>query len=207
MYSIHSRSYVRRARLCLDAETSEGLFYAALELRCGIEARLQEYLEPHDHIPARQKTEYHIKRLGRSVGGLTHPDEQIVKCTVVVESAEVFALYYTPVREALRRAGERLGDLLHAPRKHREETDRWWRETRTFLEETWTELSKACLGELLGSPLLQKESGAGTVHMVVDDEARRRIGQHLLPGKQMVVHVELSDDYPAELLARLHSRA
>ncbi len=44
-YGTHSRGYLARARQRLDEGSFESLFYAAFELRCGIEARLQQYEE------------------------------------------------------------------------------------------------------------------------------------------------------------------
>ena len=44
-YKITSRDYLSRARICLDEGSNRFLFYAAFELRCGIEARMREYLE------------------------------------------------------------------------------------------------------------------------------------------------------------------
>jgi len=47
-YGFASDNYLQRARMQLDGKTCEGLFYAAYELRCGIEARMREYLDGHD---------------------------------------------------------------------------------------------------------------------------------------------------------------
>jgi hypothetical protein len=44
-YGIHARDYLTRARLRLDEQSPAGLFYAAFELRCGIESRLRQYIE------------------------------------------------------------------------------------------------------------------------------------------------------------------
>jgi hypothetical protein len=49
-YGIHSRSYLKRARQRLDEGYPESLFYAAFELRCGVESRMKEYLDAQDHI-------------------------------------------------------------------------------------------------------------------------------------------------------------
>ena len=42
-YGFKSRDYLKRAKARLNEDKGESLFYAALELRCGIEARLHEY--------------------------------------------------------------------------------------------------------------------------------------------------------------------
>jgi len=54
-YNVDSKNYLKRARSQLDSQSYEGLFYAALELRYGIEARIKEFLESHTHIPNKRK--------------------------------------------------------------------------------------------------------------------------------------------------------
>ena len=76
---------------------------------------------------------------------------------------------YTPVRQSLRSAAERLGDLLHALKKYREDTDPWWVETRQFLEGTWKELHLATRGELLGVPLIDRSTGHLRLQLEIHD--------------------------------------
>ena len=59
-YGVHSESYLERARKRLDEGTLEGLFYAALELRCGVEARLHQYLEAYKRIALKKKRKWRI---------------------------------------------------------------------------------------------------------------------------------------------------
>ncbi len=54
-YLVNSRNYLLRARKRLDEKTPASLFYAAFELRCGVESRMQEYLDAQDHISQRRK--------------------------------------------------------------------------------------------------------------------------------------------------------
>ncbi len=66
-YEISSRDYLRRARECVREDSVSSLFYAALEVRSGIEARMQEYLEVWDHIAKKKKRGWRIVDLGRNV--------------------------------------------------------------------------------------------------------------------------------------------
>ena len=61
-YRIHSRDYLQRARKRLDSGTPDALFHAAFELRCGIEARMQQYLEAQEHISESLKVSTHTLR-------------------------------------------------------------------------------------------------------------------------------------------------
>jgi hypothetical protein len=63
-YRSDSRSYLARALGFLKKGRAEDLFYAAFELRCGIEARLQEYLEVQGHLSKKQKQGWRIADLG-----------------------------------------------------------------------------------------------------------------------------------------------
>lgn len=54
-YSVNSKAYLNRARRQLDENTKEALFYAAFELRCGIESRLLQYWEANKHIHLMKK--------------------------------------------------------------------------------------------------------------------------------------------------------
>ena len=49
-YAIGSRDYLARARRRSSEGSAEALFYAALEVRSGVEARMQEYLEAQQHV-------------------------------------------------------------------------------------------------------------------------------------------------------------
>jgi hypothetical protein len=64
-YRTSSRDYLLRAQERLRDGTREALFYAAFELRCGIEARMRQYLEVCDHISKKKKEGWKIADLGR----------------------------------------------------------------------------------------------------------------------------------------------
>jgi len=50
-YKIGTRDFLFRARMRLDENNPESLLYAALELRLGIEARLQTYMDVIEDMP------------------------------------------------------------------------------------------------------------------------------------------------------------
>ena len=67
MYAPSSRSYLGRAQREHQGGDPERLFYAALELRAGIEARLKEYLEHAYDIPEKQRRKWRIASLDLSI--------------------------------------------------------------------------------------------------------------------------------------------
>jgi hypothetical protein len=120
-YQAHSRAYLERAKGQLTTFDESGdvsaLFYAALELRYGIEARAWEYLSVA------------FKSLGRSpesVKGFSASDllrrlakadpdshRESVLAISDEQSRQAMALQYTPVSRELAKIHGRLGALLH----------------------------------------------------------------------------------------------
>jgi hypothetical protein len=76
-------------------------------------------------------------------------------------------LYYTPVAESLKKAGEKLGNYLHAAKKYRLPDDPWWATFRQLLDEATAGLLRATRGTLLGLPLISTE---GKSAMYVEED-------------------------------------
>ena len=196
--TVTSACYLRRAEERLDEGAAEGLIYAALEIRCGVEARLREYLEFQPHVRQKRKVDYRLKVLGKEASRVSPPDENLTRLTLSGLGGEhVLTLYYTPVTKRLRDLAGRCGDLLHALAEARDEA--WCSETRIWLEEVWEELRRANLGELLGTPL-QFPDGQSEMNLMLPDG----VTLDDLPGSGDTFDVEFEylEDYPRELLAR-----
>lgn len=159
-YSIASDDYLKRAKGCLGNKSKEHLFYAAFELRCGVESRLQEYLEAQEEVSKKQKEDWQIDRLGRSVQKALKVTDKIAIMKFYTEDKKhIVTLRYVPVSKRLQDMSKRLGDLLHAQRSFTSLTDAWWKETRSFLMSVSQELEKACSGTILAPPLRSKTGG------------------------------------------------
>lgn len=121
-YSTASRSFLARAEAHLKAFQDEGevapFFYAALELRFGIEARLQEYIDaalrslkqesPGTPVYVATKLMHQLQRL--------NPDaDKAQGIRVIEEGSGKVALSgtYTPVTPRLAKIHGMLGELLH----------------------------------------------------------------------------------------------
>lgn len=159
-YRIDSRDYLARARRLIDGGSLESLFYAAFELRCGIEARLQQYLEAQSHISEKRKKGWRIAELAKNIEKVFQTGDKVVEFAVYDQEndALLYTFYYTPVRARLRKMGEQLGNYLHSMRIYHHPQDKWWVEMRNLLEKVYGELRKANLGTMLGVPLLDPKT-------------------------------------------------
>ncbi|MGA2632230.1 MAG: hypothetical protein ABSG54_18710 [Terriglobia bacterium] len=197
-YHVSARAYLERARTQLDAATPEGLFYAAFELRAGIQARMQQYLQAQDSIAQRKKNDWKLGKLERTLEDVFQISDRIAEVAVYDPQAGEFiaTLYYTPVTSELRRDGGRLGELLHAMQQFRPDDDAWWQNTRDFLEKVCGQLATACAGTLL-APLL-REPGSDKVVMRAEmfEESHREVFQKLHAGFEVFVRVQYLDDLP-----------
>lgn len=158
-YFVGPESYLRRARQRLDEARHDSLFYAAFELRCGIEARMHECLEAQADVSRKKKHGWKIAVLGKEIERAFRTGDRVVEITLDgLDGRPPIVLYYTPVTSKLRGMAERLGGLLHAMKSYKDDGDEWWNETRNYLEGVYDELRDATSGTVLAPPLLWKKT-------------------------------------------------
>jgi len=159
-YNIDSIAYLHRARQRLDEHTREALFYAAFELRCGTESRLQDYLDARKDIAKHKKQGWKIMGSAKELDRLLRLGDAIFEASFLDGDGRIaLALYYTPVTARLREsAGTRLHDLVHAMKTSFPDADRWWADTRSFLEQIYSDLAFANKGTLL-APIMRSPDG------------------------------------------------
>ncbi len=166
-YFVGPESYLARARQRLDEHSTEGLFYAAFELRCGIQARLEEYVDANRDSKRRTRANtWRIAGLGKQVERMFALGNKVAE--VAVEDGPT--LYYTPVSRELKKMGGQLGNYLHAMHAFRGEDDAWWPEMRQLLEDVFAELRRATRGTLLGPPLLNRKTNVITMCIMMSEE-------------------------------------
>ena len=160
-YGISSRDYLKRAQERLIEDKPESLFYAAFELRCGIESRMREYLSAQEFVSKRKKEEWSIAKLGKNIEKVFKKGDKVVEITIMDKLTEKILdkFFYTPVTPELRNMGEKLGNILHAMKENKSKDDKYWHDIRRSLENIFNELLKANVGTLLGVPLFKKETG------------------------------------------------
>jgi hypothetical protein len=118
-YAAHSRAYLARATSLLARFRSEedvaSIFYSALELRYGIEARLTEYLEASMRAAGRQdetSKEYVATRLLKELAEV-NPEADHHSRLRLDRNGQATDLHYIPVSKRLASIHGMLGELLH----------------------------------------------------------------------------------------------
>lgn len=198
LYDFSARGYLERAKANLQKGVQQYLFYAAFELRCGVESRMQEYLNAWPHIPKRQKTDWEIGKLGKAVEKHFILRDQYQEWSVVdLETGQIrVVLYYTPVTKALRINAGKLGNYLHSPNID-ESRSVWWTEFRLLLDEMANQLETAVTGTLLG-PAMHR---SGSTIMNLISEAVGNFDVKMLGpiGKKINVKIDYLDALPTVL--------
>lgn len=167
-YRVTGRDYLTRAREQLAVSKEENLFYAAFELRAGVESRLSEYIEDQRHVSEKLKKGWQIAVLARGVERAFQDGSNYARFAYCDETGheELFVLYYTPISKTLQKDAQRLGDYLHHQRRYRPDDNDWWKQFKNLLRRAETLLAQACTGTMIGPPLMKK--GTKTVDMRVE---------------------------------------
>lgn len=141
--------YLKRCKKLRKSGDAPSLFYAALELRCGIEARMKEYAHHAPGLSKSQKKEWEIKKLGRTLEEAYGLGNKIVVLLIRVSEAPPTQFLFAPVCDRLQDIGKRLGDYLHPQPEERVDSDDYWEELSSMLNEGCGLLQLACAGEVL----------------------------------------------------------
>ena len=158
-FDIPSFCYLDRAKKQLrlfDSGVVESLFYCALDLRFGIEARLFEYIEASSSTlknPLKHSKDYVATKLLKILSE-TNPDCD-KPATLVIGLSEQKTrgrLDYTPVTEKLASYHGKLGGMLHSDRDGQKSL----LDYRDFLDQVIGELEYATSGDLLAHPTFTK---------------------------------------------------
>lgn len=197
-YPTASTDYLDRMKTLLDDGSEASLVYAALELRCGVEARLREYIETIDHIPNAQKKEWAVAKLGRSIETAYRTGDKIMIFTITFpEDGAQLQLMYTPVSRRLQEIAKRLGDYLHVPKGDAAENQAWWRQLRELLVEAYPLLKLATSGELIGLPLIHRPTNRLNARvLLLGNDPRGALVPRLIQGTQHTLRVEYIDPIP-----------
>lgn len=166
-YSISSRDYLERAKSLLIRGDTPSLFYAAFELRCGIESRMSEYLEVQKHITAKKKRGWQVAKLAKNIEDAFRIGEKKAIIVVLNSSGKekLFTAQYTPVRKAGHIVAQKLGDYMHKAKAHYTDESEYWNRFRDLLEQGVLELEFATSGILLGPPIMKSKTGEGFMYL------------------------------------------
>lgn len=157
-YHITAESYLSRAKQIYHPKKYQTWFYTALEVRCGVEARMREYLKHQENISKKRKQGWKLAGLAKDIESLSKSNgKKEAIFTFISKSYPPIALTYTPVTPELISITERFGDYLHAAKKDRIEQEGYWSEFQTLIERGIELLEYSVSGELLGLPLMNKK--------------------------------------------------
>ena len=190
-YGVSADSYCSRIRDLLDRNDESSLLYATLELRCAVEARMKEYLDPLDHIPKAHKKEYSVVKLGRTVDNVFPLKEQIALFTICFPNrGEEVTLRYVPVPKRLQDIAARAGDALHYPGDRNTDDPIWWSRLREMVEEGYEWFTYVAAGDLMGMPLLNRRTKQSILRIfMLDDDPRSPVLKRLAAGAQHIIRV------------------
>lgn len=142
-------SYLGRAKALCSADDKASLIYAALELRCGVEARLQEHASVAVGVSKRHATQYEIKKLGRTVDSSFGLGDSFLIIHLAMADGRACNFVYAPVSVRLQDIATRCGNYLHAMRPEQLTAPAFWDELRAMLDEGCALLELACSSEVL----------------------------------------------------------
>ena len=191
-YEVTSRDYLQRAKNCLDKNEHQYLFYAAFEIRCGVEARMSEYLEVQQHISKKKKQGWKIAKLARNIEEAFRLGETVAVLKVLNNKTREIELEvrYTPVRASLRKRAEKLGNYLHCGKNHYESDHPFWVSFRSELVEAAKELEWAVSGRLLGPLLKHKNKDDVRVYIELPTKNEINLIKHYTSGTETILVVE-----------------
>ena len=142
-------SYLARAQALYKTDDKASWIYAALELRCGVEARLQAHAAVAHGVSKTQAEQWEIKKLGRTLDEAFGFGDSLLIVFVTMGDGRACQFMYAPVSARLQEIAKRCGDYLHAIRPERVEKAEFWAELRSMVEEGCHLLNLACSSEIL----------------------------------------------------------
>lgn len=142
-------SYLARAKALCNSQDKAALIYAALELRCGVEARLEEHASVAIGVSNNQATQWEIRKLSKTIEAAFGLGDSFLIVYLRMEDGRACPIVYAPVSSRLQEIAMRCGDYLHAVPHDRVQDPNFWRDLRTMLEEGCNLLELACSSELL----------------------------------------------------------
>ncbi|MCW4629672.1 MULTISPECIES: hypothetical protein [Marinomonas] len=171
-YGIRSKDYLFRANQLLAENTIPSLFYAAFEIRCGIEMRMSEYLEAQTHISEKKKSGWQVAKLAKNLEQAFRLGEKTAVIEIIDPNSNELILktIYTPVRKKGRDVAQKLGDYLHKAKKYHPDDDQYWSEFRRLLNDGIAELEFSNSGDLLGPPIQKLKTNQYSMSMEGGEE-------------------------------------
>jgi len=191
-YRTNSKSYLERAKFCLEQGKIEFLFYAALELRCCIEERQSEYLIAQEKYRESLPPSW---KLGQQAAQLRkiYKEERAQVITYFFLDGFQFVARYIPVSIKLKKNAEKLGELLHTQANHiRDEQSK---KIREHLQSIASDAECCLSGNALSPSLVEKSVKSDntpvfSTNAILDSEDTVELTKRAKPGLTILVEVQ-----------------
>lgn len=146
---VSSISYLSRAKSLSNSSDKANLIYAALELRCGVEARLKELAVSAPNVPRKKSKQWEISKLSKTIDGAFNLGDSFQIIHLKMENGTECTFLYAPVNKRLQEIAKKCGDYLHViPHKRIQDTE-FWNKLKKMIEEGCSLLELACSSEIL----------------------------------------------------------
>jgi hypothetical protein len=142
-------SYLARAKELAKSQDKASLIYAALELRCGVEARLKEHVSVAVGVTKSQAARYEIRKLSKTIESAFGLGDSFLVVFLQMADGRYCQFNYFPVNSQLQDIAARLGAYLHAVSHDRAVAPNFWTDLKAMLVEGCGLLELACTSELL----------------------------------------------------------
>lgn len=157
-YPVDAKGYLSRAKAALENGRPEGLFYAAYELRCCVEARQAEYVEALTAFNGTKVRPWELSLQGKRIRNKSYAST-LTLMRYTFPNGTTHDSYHTPVTNALLSfANKTLHSLMHCQPEFRDDDNPWWDKMRAELVEGYRMAWLACQGDSMVPPLWNSQT-------------------------------------------------
>lgn len=188
-YYIRAINYLDRAKKVFNPDNKDTWFYSAFEIRCGVEARMREYLQHQKSVSAKKKKGWRPAVLAKDIGQVFKIGEKEAHFSFHSETTDPFTLVYRPVPKELQEIVEKLGNYLHAAHEDFFAREDYWQTFQELVERGIELLDYSVDSQLLGVPLRNVTTNQLEIFATVTSEVREQLDEHLKGG---LVNIEVS---------------
>ena len=190
MHSYHNPgAFLQRATAMVESGENENLFYAALEFRFCVEARLHEYAEHANRFAKKPGNPWKVGDLKRHVDRIFGNDDNVYSIeTKSPKMKEPVTIEYTPVTDTVRTTLGRIENFLHYPGVLQCFGENKFDALRQLLIDGIGEMGRCLSGGLQGS-LVQDASGH--VHMTINLEKYPELQRSIGAGDRIKLRVNV----------------
>lgn len=166
------------------------LFYAALEFRYCVEARLLDYAEHAEKFAKKKGNPWSARELSKLVDGVFGHPSNIYQIEMRSERfPDSVTVEYVPVTAEVRTTLGRLDNFLHYPGVLQCVNDGKDGMLRSLLEEGVSQMERCLSGGLQGSLI---KDATGHVHMTIDLSKYPELEESMKNGDRLQVRVEVT---------------